>query len=249
MNRALMVVLAISCAVAPAAAQGTKAPSKKDSVKAPAQTPASKAPAGTKAPATKVDVKQAAPGQINAKQAPATKSDPKQAQAANTNKADTKQAATANTAKPDTKSGKGAAVPTATKAAQGAANTKAPASGSPTAAPAPPATPTIMREVFTYQQEGRRDPFATLLTSSDLRPTIADLRLTGVLYDENGTNSIAVMRDVGTNALYRVTTGQTLGRMKVALIKRKAVIFSIQAFGVDRQDSLVLGDTTKVRAK
>src|SRR5207245_1028041 len=122
-------------------------------------------------------------------------------------------------------------------------NTKAPAPPAVAAPQAAPNPPTIMREVFSYQQEGRRDPFATLLTSSDLRPTIADLRLTGVLYDENGTNSIAVMRDVGTNALYRVTTGQTLGRMKVALIKRKSVIFSIQAFGVDRQDSLVLGDT------
>ena len=51
-----------------------------------------------------------------------------------------------------------------------------------------------MREVFAYAPEGRRDPFATLLSSNDLRPTVADLRLTGILYDENGSNSIAIMR-------------------------------------------------------
>lgn len=124
-----------------------------------------------------------------------------------------------------------------------------PATKAPPAAQAAPRTPTIMREVYGYQQEARRDPFFTLLTSSDLRPTVADLRLTGILYDENGPNSIATMRDIVTNEQYRVTTGQTLGRMKVALIKRKAVIFSIETFGLNRQDSLVLGDTTKVRAK
>ena len=135
--------------------------------------------------------------------------------------------------------------------------TKAPAPGAqrpavavaPPQAPAAPRTPPIMREVFGYQSEGRRDPFITLLTSSTLRPTVADLRLTGILYDENGSNSIAVMRDLVTDAQYRVTTGQTLGRMRVALIKRRVVIFSIEAFGLNTQDSLVLGDTTKVRAK
>ena len=109
--------------------------------------------------------------------------------------------------------------------------------------------PTMMREVFDYASEGRRDPFVTLLSSNDLRPTVSDLRLTSILYDETGNNSIAVMRDVATAEQYRVVTGQTLGRMKVVLIKRKAVIFSIEAFGLNRQDSLVLGDSTKARAK
>ncbi len=78
---------------------------------------------------------------------------------------------------------------------------------------------------------------------------ISDLRLVSILYDESGRRPIAVMRDVQTNAQYRVTTGSTLGRLKVALIKRKAVIFSIEEFGLNRQDSLVLGDTTKARPR
>jgi hypothetical protein len=110
-----------------------------------------------------------------------------------------------------------------------------------------PRVPVIMREVFTYDSEGRRDPFVTLLTSEELRPTVADLRLVGVLHDP--VRPIAIMRDLSTNTQYRVTTGMRIGRMKVALIKRRSVIFSIEEFGLNRTDSLVLGDTTKVRAK
>lgn len=108
-----------------------------------------------------------------------------------------------------------------------------------------PKVPVIMREVFTYEAEGRRDPFVTLLTSEELRPTVADLRLVGTLLDPQ--RPIAVMRDLSTNTQYRVTTGMRIGRMRVALIKRGVVIFSIEEFGLNRTDSLVLGDSTKVR--
>jgi hypothetical protein len=37
--------------------------------------------------------------------------------------------------------------------------------------------------------------------------------------------------------------------MKVVLIKPKAIFFSIEEFGLNRQDSLVLGDTSKVRIR
>jgi hypothetical protein len=142
-----------------------------------------------------------------------------------------------------------------TKAPQGtkAANTKAPAGAArpgiqvaPEAA-ARPRVPVILRELFAYESEGRRDPFVTLLSSDELRPTVADLRLVGVLLDP--VRPIAVMREVGTNTQYRVTTGMKIGRMKVAMIKRRSVIFSIEEFGLNRMDSIVLGDTTKVRAR
>lgn len=109
----------------------------------------------------------------------------------------------------------------------------------------PPRVPVIMREVFTYDSEGRRDPFVTLLTSEELRPTVADLRLVGVLLDPR--RPIAVMREAGTNTQYRVTTGMRIGRMRVAQIKQRSVIFSIEEFGMNRTDSITLGDTTKVR--
>jgi hypothetical protein len=112
-----------------------------------------------------------------------------------------------------------------------------------------PQLPVIMREVFEYASDARRDPFISLLMSAELRPTVADLRLVGVLYDESGRRPVAIMRDILTNTQYRVTTGMTLGRLRVALIKRRSVIFNIEEFGLNRQDSLILGDTTKVRAR
>lgn len=107
--------------------------------------------------------------------------------------------------------------------------------------------PVIMREVFDYDAGGRRDPFFSLMSTAELRPTIADLRLTGVLV--HPTRPVAVLRDIATNTQYRVTLGSTLGRMRVALIKPRVVIFSIEEFGLNRQDSLVLRDTTKARTR
>jgi hypothetical protein len=104
----------------------------------------------------------------------------------------------------------------------------------------------VMREVFNYDRSGTRDPFVSLLATSELRPVLSDLHLVGILYDVTGHRSVAIMRDQ-TDKLYRATVGQTLGRMRVARIKPRAVIFTIQEFGFNRQDSLVLADTTKVR--
>jgi hypothetical protein len=109
-------------------------------------------------------------------------------------------------------------------------------------------TPTILRESYDYSREGRRDPFVSLLTTNELRPTMSDLRLTGILFDQSG-HSVATLRDVATNASYRVATGATLGRMRVSAIRIKTVVFTIDEFGTTRQDSLVIGDSTKVRGK
>ena len=107
--------------------------------------------------------------------------------------------------------------------------------------------PSIYREVFDYGAEGRRDPFNSLLSTSELRPTMSDLRLTGVLFDPADRRSGATLRDVSSNAQYKVSVGSTLGRMRVSTIRNKTVVFTIEEFGTTRQDSLVLGDSTKVR--
>jgi len=109
--------------------------------------------------------------------------------------------------------------------------------------------PSILREAYDYGKDGRRDPFVSLLTTNDLRPTMSDLRLTGILFDHLGRRSVATLRDVATNAQYRVMTGSTLGRMRIAAIRLKTVLFTIDEFGTTRQDSLVLGDSTKARGK
>jgi hypothetical protein len=104
----------------------------------------------------------------------------------------------------------------------------------------------VMRESFDYTRDTRRDPFVSLMTTSDLRPTLTDLRLTGILYDLSGHRPVAILRDIA-GGQWRVTTGMTLGRMRVAQIRPKTIIFTIEEFGFNRQDSLLLGDTTRVR--
>jgi hypothetical protein len=105
----------------------------------------------------------------------------------------------------------------------------------------------VTREVYSYAGVGRRDPFYSLILTDDLRPLLADLRLVGILYESSGRRTVAVMRDLQTNAQYRVTNGQSLGRMRVTQIRPRAVLFTIEEFGLSRQDSLVWTDTLKVR--
>lgn len=124
--------------------------------------------------------------------------------------------------------------------------------GAVPATPAPitlVAAPQVTREVFVYGDGGRRDPFFSLILTEDLRPLLSDLKLVGVLYEPSGRRSVAIFRDVLTNAQYRVQTGMPLGRMRVAQIKRKGVIFTIDEFGLSRQDSLMLSDSLKARIR
>ncbi len=111
-------------------------------------------------------------------------------------------------------------------------------------------TLSILREVFSYAESGRRDPYTSLMASGELRPLVSDLRLAAVAYDPNGRNSVAILRDVTSQAQYRVRVGQTLGRLRVSSIRQKAVIFSIDEFGFSRQETLPLtSDSTTARTR
>jgi len=139
-------------------------------------------------------------------------------------------------------------------ATQSRASSPAPARpAASTPAPAAPVADTpqrvlINREMFQYDADGRRDPFVSLLTTSDLRPLLTDLKLVAVAFDPNGRTSVAVMRDITSKEQYRVRVGQTLGRMRVAAIQEKAVIFTIEEFGFSRQEMLAMtADSTKTR--
>jgi hypothetical protein len=114
---------------------------------------------------------------------------------------------------------------------------------------APGSMAPVTREVFSYDADSRRDPFFSLILTEDLRPLLSDLKLVGILYEASGKRSVAIMRDVLTNAQYRVNAGMTLGRMRVAQIKPRSVIFTVDEFGLSRQDSLVLVDSSKVRIR
>ena len=145
---------------------------------------------------------------------------------------------------------------TAAKAATTKAPPPPPDTRKPAAATAPiPVADTaprvlINREVFSYDGDGRRDPFVSLLTTSDLRPLLTDLKLVAVAFDPRGQNSVAVLRDITSKEQYRVRVGQTIGRMRVAAIQEKAVIFTIEEFGYSRQEILpIIADSTKTRPR
>ena len=105
------------------------------------------------------------------------------------------------------------------------------------------------REVFAYAAGGRRDPFVSLASTDVLRPTIADLQLVGIAYAPRGSGggvqSVAIFRDRQTKEQYRARVGQQLGRMRVATIEPRRVVFSIDEFGVSRQESIAMGDSTR----
>ncbi len=115
-------------------------------------------------------------------------------------------------------------------------------------ATAPATEITLHREVFSYSGGGRRDPYKSLMSSSDVRPLLSDLRLTAVAFDPDGQNSVAILRDSFSKLQYRIRVGQQLGRLRVSAIRQKAVQFTIEEFGFNRQETLPLSsDTTKVR--
>lgn len=105
----------------------------------------------------------------------------------------------------------------------------------------------INRETFDYDPGGRKDPFVSLMNTSELRPLLTELKLVAVAYDPVGHNSVAVLRDLTSKEQYRVRVGQTLGRMRVAAIREKEVVFTIEEFGFSRQETLNMVDSTKTR--
>jgi hypothetical protein len=139
-----------------------------------------------------------------------------------------------------------AAKPSAPGKAPAAAKTAAKAGDDPEKGPGNEIT--LMRESYTYNAEGRRDPFVSLIANGDLRPMISDLRLVTVIYAPQG-KSVAIMRDVSTQEQYRVRPGQLLGRMRVAAISPKSVTFTIEEYGFSRQETLALNDTTRARSQ
>jgi hypothetical protein len=125
----------------------------------------------------------------------------------------------------------------------------APAKQEASQAPKPGAEVLITRETYAYPGAGRRDPFVSLMNTEELRPLLGDLKLVAVAFDPTGRNSVAVLRDVTTSEQYRAKVGQELGRMRVASIHEKNVVFTIEEFGYSRQESLVMTDSTKVRTQ
>ncbi|HXF94499.1 MAG TPA: hypothetical protein VNI61_00215 [Gemmatimonadales bacterium] len=98
----------------------------------------------------------------------------------------------------------------------------------------------LVREVFSYEGGGR-DPFLSLLRTGDVRPLLSDLKLVSVLYDGRyPARSVAVLRDITNKKIYRAKPGDVLGRLRVTQIRPREVVFTVQEFGYERQETLAL---------
>jgi len=102
------------------------------------------------------------------------------------------------------------------------------------------AATTLVREVFAYEGGGR-DPFLSLLKSGDIRPLLSDLKLVGIYYDGRyPARSVAVLRDITNSKIYRVKSGDIIGRLKTTTIRPREIVFTVQEFGFERQETLSL---------
>lgn len=96
----------------------------------------------------------------------------------------------------------------------------------------------FQREVFTYPGAQRRDPFASLLASGDIRPLLQDLLVVAITVGQSDRQSVATLKDGSTNDVYRVRVGSVFGRMRVTAIRQREIAVEIDEFGYKRQETL-----------
>jgi hypothetical protein len=105
---------------------------------------------------------------------------------------------------------------------------------------AEPSETSVMRETFAYGGAAR-DPFASLIKSTRAGPEITDLQLVAIYEDlRYSGNSIAVLREKTSGKRYKLRQGEQVGRLRVSQVRSKDVVFTIQDFGYERQETLSL---------
>lgn len=98
----------------------------------------------------------------------------------------------------------------------------------------------LARESYGYPGDGRRDPFASLIATGDIRPMLEDLKLTGVMVAANPANSMAMLRDESTKEIYKARVGAVFGRIRVTAIRQGEVTLAVDEFGFTRQAVLTM---------
>lgn len=102
------------------------------------------------------------------------------------------------------------------------------------------ASENVERESFSYGGGGR-DPFVSLLDAEKMGPEFADLQLLAIYYDQHRpVRSVAVLRDRVSGKRYSMQAGDRAGRLSVMSIRERDVLFSIEDFGYERQETLSL---------
>jgi hypothetical protein len=98
----------------------------------------------------------------------------------------------------------------------------------------------MSRETFAYSG-GTRDPFASLLNLAKSGPEVADLQLVGIYRNMRlPSGSIAVFREREGGKRHRLRAGDQLGRSRLVQIRERDVVFMIEDFGFERQETLSL---------
>jgi hypothetical protein len=98
----------------------------------------------------------------------------------------------------------------------------------------------LTRETFSYAG-GVRDPFESLFNMASTGPEFQDLELVGVYLDpDHSANTVALLRERATGRPYKLRVGDAVGRAVVAQIRRTDVVFTIEDFGFERQETLAL---------
>jgi len=98
----------------------------------------------------------------------------------------------------------------------------------------------MSRESFAYSG-GTRDPFASLLNLAKTGPEVADLQLVGIYRNMRlPSGSVAVFRERENGKRHRLRAGDQLGRSRLVQIRERDVVFMIEDFGFERQETLSL---------
>ena len=95
-------------------------------------------------------------------------------------------------------------------------------------------TAVYRREVFSYPEQGRRDPFRPLQSFASTGPRLDQLQLSGILYGGEGAESVVVLVDPSTSARYRLRVGDSVGFARLARVEPRRAIFTVSGFGRDR---------------
>jgi hypothetical protein len=98
----------------------------------------------------------------------------------------------------------------------------------------------LSRETFAYSGAAR-DPFNSLLNMAKNGPELADLQLVGIYQNLRAHSaSIAVFREKDGGKRHKLRAGDQVGRSRLVQIRERDVVFTIEDFGFERQETLSL---------
>jgi hypothetical protein len=98
----------------------------------------------------------------------------------------------------------------------------------------------MSRETFAYSGAAR-DPFNSLLNMAKSGPELADLQLVGIYQNLRAQSaSIAVFREKDGGKRHKLRAGDQVGRSRLVQIRERDVVFIVEDFGFERQETLSL---------